>query len=214
MSPDKGVRNHRVPSATVIVGKSFGGSSIASARGDFTVQVRGSCLAITSPRVFEVAIGEKIGFEELGGVDIHSEYTGQIDLGVDSEDEAWHALRRWLSFLPSNAWQTAPHADPSGPQGVGDLDGDGDGRALASHIVDEDSWFELRPRSGRSWSTALARIDGWPVGLIVSNPAVDEGRIDAHACEKAIRSGILVIGIREMAAPMSEPRTSPGTIQV
>src|SRR4029077_5736092 len=57
MSPDKGNRKHRVPAVTVIVGKSFGGSSIGSARGDFTVQVRGSCLAITSPRVFEVAIG-------------------------------------------------------------------------------------------------------------------------------------------------------------
>jgi acetyl-CoA carboxylase carboxyltransferase component len=40
-------------------------------------------------------------------------------------------------------------------------------------------------------STALARIDGWPVGMIVSNPAVDGGRIDAHACEKAIRLLVL-----------------------
>ena len=108
MSPDKGNRKHRVPAVTVIVGKSFGGSSISSARGDFTVQVRGSCLAITSPRVFEVAIGEVIGFEELGGVDVHAERTGQIDLDVDTEDDAWIAVRRWLSYLPSNAWEVAP----------------------------------------------------------------------------------------------------------
>ena len=69
------------------------------------MQVRGSCLAITSPRVFEVAIGEVIGFEELGGVDVHAERTGQIDLAVDTDDEAWAAVRRWLSYLPSNAWE-------------------------------------------------------------------------------------------------------------
>ncbi|MDQ1423229.1 MAG: methylmalonyl-CoA decarboxylase subunit alpha, partial [Acidimicrobiaceae bacterium] len=191
MSPEKGNRNHRVPSATVIVGKSFGGSSISSARGDFTVQVRGSCLAITSPRVFEVAIGEKIGFEELGGVDIHAEHTGQIDLDVDTEDDAWHALRRWLSFLPSNAWQVALRVESAPPAGRPDSLGNGDGRELARHLVDEGSWFELRPRSGRSLLTALARIDGWPVGMIVSHPALDGGLIDAHACEKAIRLLVL-----------------------
>jgi acetyl-CoA carboxylase carboxyltransferase component len=181
MSPEKGNRQHRVPSATVIVGKSFGGSSIASARGDFTVQVRGSCLAITSPRVFEVAIGEQIGFEELGGVDVHAEYTGQIDLDVDSEAEAWVAVRRWLSYLPSNAWQAAPRAVPVAPPG-GDLIGG---------VVDSESWFELRPRSGRSLRTGLARVDGWPLGMIVSDPTVDDGRIDAHGFEKATRLLVL-----------------------
>jgi acetyl-CoA carboxylase carboxyltransferase component len=191
MSPEKGNRNHRVPSATVIVGKSFGGSSIASARGDFTVQVRGSCLAITSPRVFEVAIGERIGFEELGGVDVHSERTGQIDLAVDTEDEAWHAVRRWLSYLPSNAWLTAPRADPAAPAATGDAAATQDGRALAGQIVDDGSWFELRPRCGRSLLTALARIDGWPVGMIVSDPRAGGGLIDAHGCEKATRLLVL-----------------------
>jgi acetyl-CoA carboxylase carboxyltransferase component len=181
MSPEKGNRQHRVPSATVIVGKSFGGSSIASARGDFTVQVRGSCLAITSPRVFEVAIGEQIGFEELGGVDIHAEHTGQIDLDVDSEAEAWVAVRRWLSYLPSNAWQPPPRAAPVPPSGDD----------LIGAVVDGGSWFELRPRSGRSLRTALARIDGSPVGMIVSDATVDGGLIDAHGCEKATRLLVL-----------------------
>jgi acetyl-CoA carboxylase carboxyltransferase component len=181
MSPEKGNRRHRVPSATVIVGKSFGGSSIASARGDFTVQVRGSCLAITSPRVFEVAIGERIGFEELGGVDVHAEFTGQIDLDVDSEPDAWAAVRRWLSYLPSNAWEPAPRAASVAPEG-GDVVGD---------VVDGGSWFELRPRAGRALRTGLARIDGWPVGLIVSDPSADDGLIDIYGFEKATRLLVL-----------------------
>jgi acetyl-CoA carboxylase carboxyltransferase component len=194
MSPEKGNRTHRVPAVTVIVGKSFGGSSIGSARGDFTVQVRGSCLAITSPRVFEVAIGEVIGFEELGGVDVHAERTGQIDLGVDTDEEAWAAVRRWLSYLPSNAWEPAPRVDPTLPGGDADLDAwperpaaDRDVSALVTAIVDAGSWFELRPRLGLGMRTGFARIDGWSVGVIASDSAADDGRIDAAACEKAAR---------------------------
>ena len=127
------------------------------------------------------AIGERIGFEELGGVDIHAEHTGQIDLDVDTEADAWRAVRRWLSYLPSNAWQPAPRADAQ-PAAGGDL---------PDSVVDGGSWFELRPRSGRSLRTALARIDGWPVGMIVSDPATDGGLIDAHGCEKATRLLVL-----------------------
>jgi acetyl-CoA carboxylase carboxyltransferase component len=191
MSPDKGTRDHRVPAVTVIVGKSFGGSSISSARGDFTVQVRGSCLAITSPRVFEVAIGEIIGFEELGGADVHAERTGQIDLAVDTEADAWEAVRRWLSYLPPNAWTRAPRQVPAAPAPAGDvLEQDplpSTGEEIVTAIVDAGSWFELRPGMGKSLRTGFARLDGWPVGVIVSDPAVDEGRIDAAGCEKVAR---------------------------
>ncbi|MCU1501371.1 MAG: hypothetical protein JWM12_725 [Ilumatobacteraceae bacterium] len=195
MSPDKGNRHHRVPAVTVIVGKSFGGSSISSARGDFTVQVRGSCLAITSPRVFEVAIGELIGFEELGGVDVHAERTGQIDLAVEDEAEAWGAVRAWLSYLPPNAWTPAPRAAPpdDGPRG-GALDewsrrdaAQRSGVEAIESIVDPGSWFELRPRMGTSLRTGFARLDGWSVGVIASDPSADGGRIDAAGCEKAAR---------------------------
>ncbi|MEA3214348.1 MAG: methylmalonyl-CoA decarboxylase subunit alpha, partial [Acidimicrobiia bacterium] len=56
-------RRHRIPLATAIVGQSFGGSSFISAMSDFTVQVRGTCLAVTSPRVVEVATGERVDME-------------------------------------------------------------------------------------------------------------------------------------------------------
>ena len=75
-----GRRRHRVPMATAIVGQSFGGSSFLSGMSDFVVMTRGSCLAVTSPKVFEVATGEQISFEELGGVDVHAKTTGQVPL--------------------------------------------------------------------------------------------------------------------------------------
>ncbi|MFN0091606.1 MAG: acyl-CoA carboxylase subunit beta [Acidimicrobiales bacterium] len=198
--PELAVRRHRVPMATAIVGKSFGGSSFLAALSDFTVQVRGSCLAVTSPRVFEVATGEIIGLEELGGVDVHARVTGQIDLGVDTEEEAWAAIQRWLSYLPPNAWTPPPRAEPSGSlepdPGIGAIvpaerRRGYDVRRLLARLLDPGSFFELRPTIGRSLTAGLGRLDGWTVGVIASNPLFEAGAIDSFGCEKATRLLVL-----------------------
>ncbi|MEZ5235983.1 MAG: carboxyl transferase domain-containing protein [Acidimicrobiales bacterium] len=200
--PSVGGRRHRVPMATVIVGKSFGGSSFISAMSDLSVQVRGSCLAVTSPRVIEVATGERIDFEELGGVDVHARQTGQIDLAVDNEDEAWDAVRRFLSYLPPNAWTPAARR-PAG--GCGAIEADPsirsivpterkrgyDMRRLLGKLLDPESFFELRPTIGRNLTTGFGRIDGWTVGVIASNPMFGAGAIDGDGCEKATRLLVL-----------------------
>ena len=97
---------------SVIVGQPVGGSSFQSAFSDFTVQIRGSVLAVNSPSVLEIATGEIVSFEELGGVDLHAKTTGRIELGVDSSEEAYKAVQQWLSYLPSNAWTLAPKGKP------------------------------------------------------------------------------------------------------
>ncbi|MGF1598806.1 MAG: acyl-CoA carboxylase subunit beta [Acidimicrobiales bacterium] len=193
-------RRHRVPMATAIVGQSFGGSSFLSALSDFVVMTRGSTLAVTSPKVFEIATGELISFEEVGGVDVHARLTGQIDLGVDTDDEAYAAIRRWLSYLPSNIGQVAPRADPVG--GIGPDPGLAelvptrrtrgyDMRRVVDRLCDEGSVFELQPTFARSVTTGLARIDGWSVGYIANNPMFNAGTLDPEACQKIIRLATL-----------------------
>ena len=189
-------RRRRFPVATVIVGDSFGGSSFIAAASDLVVQLRGTCLAVTSPRVVEIATGERIGMDALGGSDVHARRTGQIDLAVDSADEAYAAVRRFLSYLPSNAWTTAPRAEARGR-----LDADPDlpalvperrsrgydvGKVLA-RIADPGSVMELGAGYGRGLTTALARIDGHAVGLLASQPKYAAGTLDPPACEKAVR---------------------------
>lgn len=195
-------RNHRVPVATAIVGQSFGASSFTSAMSDFVVQVRGSCLAVTSPRVVEVATGEQIGFEELGGVDVHATRTGLIDLAVDTNEEAYRAIKRFLSYLPSNAWTPA---DRTPAEGVGPIDADPeltrmvptrrarayDMRKMLDRLVDPDSAFEIRPGMGRGLWTGFARIDGWSVAILASNPLFNAGTLDPATCEKGVRLLVL-----------------------
>lgn len=195
-------RRHRVPVCTAIVGQSFGASSFTAAMSDFVVQVRGTCLAVTSPRVVEVATGEQIGFDELGGVDVHATRTGQIDLAVDTDDEAYEAIRRFLSYLPPNGWTAAPRLPA---EGTGPIEDDPglpamvpakrtrayDMRRVVARIADPGSVFELRPTIGRSLFTGLARIDGWPVAIVASNPMFGAGAIDVAGCEKATRLLVL-----------------------
>lgn len=189
-------RRREVPVATAIVGGSFGGSSFVAGLSDFVVQVRGATLAVTSPRVIEVATGEKIDDESLGGVDVHDQVTGQIDLAVDSDDEAYEAIRVFLSFLPSCADgplpRHAPRADlgpnPALAAAVPERRSQTyDVRGVLRHLVDDGDFLELKPGFGASVVTALARIDGWPVGVIANQPAYLVGSLTPDACSKATR---------------------------
>jgi acetyl-CoA carboxylase carboxyltransferase component len=194
--PSASLRRRRVPMATIIVGESFGGSSFASAHSDFVVQVRGTCLAVTSPRVFEVATGEVISFEDLGGVEVHARVTGQIDQFADTDDEACALVRRWLSYLPPNAWTPperiggggAIEPDPELYRLVPENRRRGyDMRRLLARLVDGGDFLEIRPLMGRSLICAFARLDGWPVGVIASQPVQQAGVLGPDACDKAAK---------------------------
>lgn len=197
VSPGTGLftRRRRVPCATVIVGNSFGGSSFFSAASDLVVQVRGTCLAVTSPLVVEVATGEHVEMEDLGGADVHARRTGQIDLAVDTPEEAYAAVRRFLSYLPSNAWTRAPRTiegslepDPE----LAELVPERRSRAydmtrVLGRLLDDESLMELAPAYGRGLVTALGRLNGHSVGVVASQPRFYAGALDPAACEKAVR---------------------------
>lgn len=194
------VRRRRVPMATAIVGQSFGGSSFYSAHSDFVVQVRGTSMAVTSPRVVEVATGEEVGFEELGGVDVHAKLTGQIDQVAENDDEAYDLIRQFLSYLPQNIQEPAPRlpfdeeieADtelykmvPESRRRAYDM------RRVLARLVDGGEFLEIRPQIGRSVVCALTRIAGHSVGVIASNPMFQAGVLGPDAIEKLTRLTLL-----------------------
>jgi acetyl-CoA carboxylase carboxyltransferase component len=189
-------RRREVPVATAIVGESFGGSSFIAGLSDFVVQVRGSTLAITSPRVIEVATGERVTNDALGGAAVHETSTGQIDLAVDTADDAHDAIRRFLAFLPSRAGDGLPRREPNAPvapdPALAQLvparrSQTYDVRDVIARLADDGDVLELKPRFGAGLVTALARIDGWPVGVIASQPAEVVGSLTPDACSKATR---------------------------
>lgn len=194
------LRRRRVPLCTIVAGDSFGGSSFISAHSDFVVQVRGTCLAVTSPRVVEVATGEDISFEDLGGVDVHSRVTGQIDQAAETDDEAYDLVRRFLAYLPPNAWTPPERSGDGGPLSadpelyriVPEARRRGyDMRRVLARLVDDGQFLELRPLMGRSLICCFARIDGWPVGIVASQPIQQAGVLGPDACDKAAKLIVL-----------------------
>ncbi len=183
-------RLHRVPMASAILGDTTEASAFLAATGDFTVLVRDRRLSLAAET------------HEPGD----PARSGLVDTVVETADEAPVAVRRFLSFLPANAWSPPPRAEPRSSAHT--LDHEMvemvprsrtrayDMRRVLTRLVDPPPGapddapgevFELRPTIGRGLVTGLARIDGWPVGIFASNPMFQAGAMDPAACEKGVR---------------------------
>jgi propionyl-CoA carboxylase beta chain len=187
-----------VPVICLVLGDGFAGNTNFAGLADFVVMVRGvSTMGIAGPALVKASTGEDITKEDLGGAAAQVDRNGIAHLGVASEQEAFAATRRWLSYVPTNA--DAPL--PSGPQdddpsrrdpGLIDVVPANSRRAydvkkVLVPIVDEGSFFELQPTFARNLVTAFARLHGRPVGIVANQPMVLAGTLDADACEKSAR---------------------------
>src|SRR5262249_29902456 len=98
--------------------------------------------------------------------------------------------------LPANAREPAPRAESVGAiepdPGLSDLvptrrTRGYDMRRVVARLCDPGSVFELQPLYARSVCCALARIDGWSVGVVANNRRFNAGVADPEACPKVIR---------------------------
>ena len=114
---------------------------------------------------------------------------GVIDVLVEDEAEAVAVARRYLSIFQGRVaqWQERRRRRAARPA-AGEPAARLRRSARSSQaIVDPGSTLELRAGFGAGVVTALARIEGRPVGMLASNPAHLGGAIDADAADKAAR---------------------------
>lgn len=194
--PTLGMRRRRIPYVTAVLGDSFGGSTITALGSDLTVQLAGTCMAMTSPRVISVATGHDVSFEDLGGSEVHERRTGMVDRVARDEDDAFGIVKEFLSYLPPNAWtppvvtelDDEPIHDPGLPEVVPtSRRRTYDMRLVLQRLTDDGTFFELRAGVGRGLITALARIGGQSVGVIASQPRFEGGVLTPKSCDKATR---------------------------
>jgi acetyl-CoA carboxylase carboxyltransferase component len=154
-----------------------------------------SALFVAGPPVVE-RLGQKLSKNELGGWQIQLK-AGAVDQAVDSEEEAFAYARRFLSYMPSSISDLPPRGPqiddperreswlgdvvPRDPRKVYKM------RAIVEAVVDAGSFFEIAPLYGRSVITGLARLDGWPVALMASDPFFYGGTWTADTCQKVER---------------------------
>ncbi|WP_027944643.1 acyl-CoA carboxylase subunit beta [Amycolatopsis taiwanensis] len=186
-----------VPTVTVVTGPSAGHGALAAPLSDFTVMVAGDASLFTAgPPLVHASVGENVDKEELGGSAVHAEISGVAQCVAPDVHQALAAARRYLSYLPSNAWQPPPFSGgDTGPRTLDTLleivppnaRRPYDMRAVCHELADAGSLFEIQPGYGPSLITALCRLGGCPAVIVANQPMVLAGAIDVAAAEKAAR---------------------------
>ena len=177
----------QVPVIGIAAGRCFAGNAALLGCSDVIIATRGSNIGMGGPAMVE---GGGLGVfkpEEIGPAAVQAA-NGVIDLLVDDEAQAVAAARRYLSFFQGRLpdW-TAPDA-----QALRDAVPENrlrvyDSQAVMAGLVDVGSLMLMRSGFGVGIHTALARIEGRPVGLMANNPHHLGGAIDADAADKAAR---------------------------
>jgi len=123
----------------------------------------------------------------VGPVDVQTR-NGVVDVRVRDEVEAAAVARRYLGYFQgaTEGWRCADQAAlrtalPENRRRSYKI------RPIVETLADEGSVLELRAGFGRSVVTALARIEGRPLGLLASDTMQLGGAVDSDAADKAAR---------------------------
>jgi acetyl-CoA carboxylase carboxyltransferase component len=209
-----------VPQISVVSGNSAGGGAYSPALTDVIVMTEDASMFLTGPGIVQEALGENVDAAELGGRRVH-ERNGVCHL-VERDDAAAAArVRSLLGYLPSSSGEAppcAPAREPASADPAASVPAEQrrvyDVRHVLDAIIDSESLLELCPRWARNMVTALARIDGRPVGIVANQPRYLGGVIDATAAEKAARFiGFCNSFGLPLIAVVDTPGFMPGTRQ-
>jgi acetyl-CoA carboxylase carboxyltransferase component len=179
--------NGQLPVIGIAAGRCFAGNAALLGCCDVIIATRDSNIGMGGPAMVE---GGGLGVyppEQIGPSGVQHA-NGVIDLLVGDEEHAVAAARHYLSFFQGSVGEFGAPA----PQLLRDLVPENrlrvyDTRLAMSGVADAGSLLELRTGFGKGIHTALARIEGRPVGLLASNPLHLGGAIDADAADKAAR---------------------------
>ncbi len=176
-----------VPTVGVNAGYCFAGNAAILGCCDVVIATRDSNIGMGGPAMIE---GGGLGVVEptaIGPIEVQGT-NGVVDIVVDDEAEAVAMARRYLSYFQGtvSTWD-APDAEALRDVVPVDRLRAYDVRDAIHGIFDVGSVLELRRGFGAGMVTALARIEGRPVGVIANDPAHLAGAIDTDGADKAAR---------------------------
>ena len=187
-----------VPVVCACMGSVAGLGAVRVTISHFSLMIKDSSqLFVAGPPVVERGFGKPVEKNELGGSQIHTNVSGAVDNEVSSEEEAFIAIKTFLSYMPQNVWQSPPRIEP-----IDSIDRRDESllsviprdrrqmyqvREIVNSIVDKDSFFEINPSYGKSLVVGLARMNGYPIGLMANDTYFDGGAVTATASEKMMR---------------------------
>src|SRR3954454_7625297 len=185
-----------VPVVSLALGSVAGLRAARVVTSHFSVMVKGTSQVFVAGPPVVARLGEQVDKEELGGSSVHVR-NGVVDAEAESEEEAFALARRFLSYLPSSVFDVPPRVEPEDDADrrdewlIGAIPTTRRSaykiRPVIEALVDRGSFLEMGRMWGRSAVTGLARLDGWPVALLASDPYHYGAGWTAEASDKVTR---------------------------
>ena len=176
-----------VPRIAVVAGRCFAGNAVIAGCADLLVATENASIGMGGPAMIEGAGLGRVEPDEIGPTSMQAA-NGVVDVTVADEAEATALARRLIAYFQG--------ATPAGPardqRRLRELVPERERRAYAIHpivetICDEHSVVFLREQFAPEMVTALARIEGSPLGVIANNTMHMAGAITSDGADKAAR---------------------------
>lgn len=186
-----------VPVVGVALGACAGQGAVKVLSSHFSVLVREQAQVMAAgPHVVRQAYAQEVDKNDLGGHGVHRK-SALVHNEAEDEADALAQVKRFLSYLPRSVFHLAPVAAPQDdPWRADDWLKDAiprdrrkiyDPRKILASVMDAGSIFEIGRYQGGSVITALARLNGVPVGVIANDPKVQGGAMTLQAAYKMER---------------------------
>jgi acetyl-CoA carboxylase carboxyltransferase component len=176
-----------VPRIAVVAGRCFAGNAVIAGCSDLLIATEGSSIGMGGPAMIAGGGLGDVDADEVGPAEVQSR-NGVIDLLTADEPEAVAAAKKLLAYFQGDV-PAGPAADQAR---LRELVPERERRAyrvepIIETLADEGSVTFLGERFAPELVTALARIEGRPLGVIANNTMVMAGAVTSGASEKAAR---------------------------
>lgn len=187
-----------IPQAAAVVGPAVGLGAARAAVSHFSVIAADiGSLFNAGPKIVEGATFEEdLSFDELGGPAVHCG-NGTIDNVAPDEKGCYEQVAKFLSYLPNHGGVLPPvsEAKDDGLRSCPELRTVIPRRRQRSYrirdiilpLVDKDSFFEIGPHWGRTIVVGLARLGGYPIGVVADDAMVNSGALDSAGSQKLMK---------------------------
>ena len=185
-----------VPVVSVALGPTAGSGGLLMVSSHFSVMVKEtSQVFVGGPALARQAFKQEAGKEEMGGYRVHTRISGVVDNEAESEEDAFEQVRRFLEYLPTNVWEMPERKEDDGdvpdrreeellsaiprdPKKPYDM------RRILDLVFDRNSVFEIGRYGGQAQITSLARLNGYPVGVLANDSRFWAGSFGWDVAEK------------------------------